>query len=80
LKEGAKVLSEDDQYVGNVEQVLTDPEADRATHFVIAQGLLLKARKLIPIEWVADLGADEVHLAVDAKLLEELRDYHPQTA
>ena len=79
LKEGAKVISADGQHVGNVEQVLTDPEADRATHIVISQGLLLKNRKIIPTTWVASLNDDEVRLAVGANLLESLREYHPQT-
>lgn len=78
LEEGAKVLSADSQHVGNVEQVLTDPEADRATHIVISQGLLLKNRKLVPTTWISSLSGDEVHLAVGASLLESLREYKPQ--
>jgi uncharacterized protein YrrD len=77
LAKGARVVSADGQHVGNVEQVLTDPQADRATHFVISAGLLLKTRKLIPTTWISDLGRDEVHLAVGAQLIEELREYEP---
>jgi uncharacterized protein YrrD len=79
LAEGAKVISADDQHVGNVEQVLTDPQADRATHLVISEGLLLKTRRLIPTTWISDLGRDEVRLAVGAQLIQELREYQPQT-
>ncbi len=79
LDEGAKVISADGRHVGNVEQILTDPEADRATHFVISSGLLFKTRKLIPTTWISDLSRDEVHLAVGAQLLDELREYQPQT-
>jgi uncharacterized protein YrrD len=79
LAEGAKVVSADGQHVGNVEQVLTDPQADRATHFVISSGLLFKTRKLVPTTWISDLGRDEVHLAVGAQLLNELREYQPDT-
>ncbi|MCC6191146.1 MAG: PRC-barrel domain-containing protein [Anaerolineales bacterium] len=78
LAEGAKVISADGQHVGNVEQVLTDPQANRATHFVVSSGLLLKTRKLVPTAWISDLGRDEVHLAVGAHLLGELREYQPQ--
>jgi uncharacterized protein YrrD len=78
LEEGAKVISADGQHVGNVEQVLTDPQADRATHFVISQGMLLKTRKLLPTAWISRLARDEVHLAVGSHLLETLPEYHPQ--
>src|SRR5258706_5506589 len=39
LKEGARVISEDDQHVGNVERVFTRSDNDRATHFLISAGL-----------------------------------------
>jgi uncharacterized protein YrrD len=78
LAEGAKVISADGQHLGNVEQVLTDPQSDRATHLVISEGLLLKTRRLIPTAWISDLGRDEVHLAVGAQLIQELREYQPQ--
>lgn len=78
LEEGAKVLSADGQHVGNVEQVLTDPQADRATHIVISQGILLKNRKLIPTTWISSLSGDEVHVAVGASLLDSLREYNPK--
>jgi hypothetical protein len=77
LAKGARVISADGQHVGNVEQVLTDPQADRATHFVVSAGLLLKTRKLIPTTWISDLGRDEVHLAVGAQLIDELREFEP---
>jgi len=78
LEEGAKVISADGQHVGNVEEVITDPQANRATHFVISQGMLLKTRKLLPTAWISDLTRDEVHLAVGSHLLETLPEYHPQ--
>jgi uncharacterized protein YrrD len=80
LAEGARVISADGEHVGNVEQVLTDPQADRATHFLISAGLLFKTRKLVPTEWIASLGADEVHLAVGSDFLDQLREYEPQSA
>ncbi len=42
VKEGAKVITRDEQHVGNVEQVLTSAKTDRVTHFMIAKGMLLK--------------------------------------
>jgi uncharacterized protein YrrD len=79
LKEGAKVISSDDEHVGDVETVLTDPEENRATHLVISQGLLFKERKLVPTSWVSMVMSDEVHLAVGSRLLERLKEYEPQS-
>lgn len=75
MKEGAKVISADDKHVGDVEQVLTDPQADRATHFLISKGVLLKEKKIVPVRWVNDINENEVHLAVGSSLLDELRAY-----
>ena len=75
LKEGAKVLSMDDEHVGNVETVLTDPIENRATHLVISKGLLLKERKLVPTDWISVVMSDEVHLAVGSDVIQGLRKY-----
>jgi hypothetical protein len=75
LEEGAKVVSADDEHVGDIEQVLTDPQSDRVTHFIIKEGLLLKERKLIPTHWVSRLTEDRVKLAVGSDLLERLPQY-----
>jgi uncharacterized protein YrrD len=62
-----------------VEKVLTEPEADRASHLVISQGLLTKSKKLIPTSWVSTMLEDEVFLSVPADLVESLPDYqHPE--
>lgn len=76
LKQGAKVMSRDDKHVGDVEQVLTDPNTNRASHFVISQGLLFKSRKLVPMDWVANVSEEEVRLAVNSKTLERTSDYN----
>ncbi len=72
LKEGAKVITADGKHVGNVEQVLTDPQADRATNLISIQGLLWKERRRVPITWVSEVREDEVHLAVGSRTLDEL--------
>lgn len=51
LAEGAKVLSEDGEQVGNIETLITDPKDERVTHLVISSGLLMKERKIIPSHW-----------------------------
>jgi uncharacterized protein YrrD len=78
LEEGAKVLSRDGHHLGNVEEILTDPEQDRATHLVISRGVLLKERKLIPTTWVSLVLEDEVHLHVRADVLDRVPAYHPE--
>ncbi len=72
LKEGAPVNSADNERVGNIERVITHPDTGQVTHFVIAKGLLLKERKLIPIRWVDLLGEDEVNLSVGTHQIKDL--------
>ena len=75
LEEGARVVTSDGAHVGDVERVYTDPQVDRATHLLISKGLILKEKKLIPTNWITSLREDEVHLAVEADLVENLPEY-----
>lgn len=75
LKEGAIVISADDQPVGHIERVLVDPQADFATHFLISKGWLRKETKGIPVQWVTLIGEDEIHLAIRSRLFDELHGY-----
>ncbi|MDE3088955.1 MAG: PRC-barrel domain-containing protein [Chloroflexota bacterium] len=75
LKEGAKVITRDGKHIGNVEQVLTSPRADRATHFLISKGLLLKEKKMVPVEWIEKFGEDKVRLAVGSRIIQQLPEY-----
>ncbi len=75
VREGARVISADDKHVGNVERVFTDESKDRATYFVISQGLLLKTRKAVPTGWIAVVSEDEVTLNVGASVLEGLPEF-----
>ena len=77
LAEGAKVLSEDGEHVGNIETLITDPN-ERVTHLVISSGLLMKERKIIPSHWLGSVTEDEVHLSVESRLLERLPEYRPE--
>ena len=72
LKEGARVVSADDQHVGNIEHVFTESETGTVTHFIVTQGLILPTRKTLPIEWVKLITDDEVYLTVDAQNVEAL--------
>jgi uncharacterized protein YrrD len=75
LEEGAKVMSSDDKHIGNVEQVIIDPQDKRVTHFVVSEGTLFKDRKLIPVLWISRIGEKEVHLSSTANVLERLPAY-----
>jgi sporulation protein YlmC with PRC-barrel domain len=76
LREGAQVITAEGESVGTIEQVLTDPLADRVTHFLISQGLLFPEKKLIPMNWVSEVNEDEVRLAVGKRTLENLQHYY----
>jgi uncharacterized protein YrrD len=75
VKEGAKVVAYDGKTVGNVEQVLTAPKSEQATHFVVSQGLVHKTKWLVPVDWIDTLDQDQVRLAVTSKTIKELRKY-----
>lgn len=75
LKEGADVISSDGEHVGDVERLFVDPDSNKATHFLISQGLLFKDRKLIPAHWAKAVKEDEVQLAVPTRVLEGLPSY-----
>lgn len=75
LAEGAKVFSADGEHVGDVERLLTDAQTDRVTHLVISQGLILKERKLLPVDWISLIESEEIFLAVGTTVVERLRPY-----
>lgn len=75
LKEGAPVVSADDDQVGNVERVVTNPQTLQVTHFIVSQGLLRKVRKMVPIRWVSMLADDKVYLEVGTEQLKELPEH-----
>ncbi|MBI5031984.1 MAG: PRC-barrel domain-containing protein [Chloroflexi bacterium] len=77
LKEGARVISRDEKKVGQIEQVLYDPTAHRATHFMIAKGMLLREKKMVPVEWIDEISEDEVLLSVGARMIEEIKERQP---
>jgi uncharacterized protein YrrD len=78
LEEGAKVISQDDHHVGSIEQVVVEPEDNRATHIVIHGGLFAE-RKLLPVLWISRIEEKEVYLSVSAALVERLPAYKTET-
>jgi uncharacterized protein YrrD len=77
LQKGAKVFGSDGEHIGDLERIFTDPLQDRATHFLISEGLILKERKLIPIQWITNIIEDQVHLSVSSGFVENLPKYRP---
>jgi uncharacterized protein YrrD len=75
LKEGTDVISSDGKHVGDVEHLIVEPESNKATHFLISQGLFFKDRKLVPAHWVKSVEEDKVYLVVSSRLLERLPAY-----
>ncbi len=75
LAEGADVISSDDEKVGELEEIYTEPLQDRATHLIVVSGLFQKQRKLIPTEWISVVSEDTVHLAVSASFVKQLPEY-----
>ena len=71
MKEGAKVITADGKYVGNVERVLADASVDQATNLEISKGVFTKEWRLIPMKWVTSLDEDMVHLRVTEASLDD---------
>lgn len=75
MKEGAAVVSSEEEHVGDIERIFTASPEERVTHLLISQGLLLKEEKLVPVTWITDVLENEVHLSVDAEYIDSLPEY-----
>lgn len=75
LKEGTDVISSDGENVGDVERLIVELDSNKATHFVISQGLFFKDRKLVPASWIQSVEEDKVYLVVPSRLLKRLPAY-----
>jgi len=75
LKEGARVSSADGHHIGDVERVFVDEGSMRATHVLVADGLIFKTHTPIPVTWIDTVTDDEITLAVSEKLLKGLPEY-----
>jgi uncharacterized protein YrrD len=78
LKEGTNVMSADRKYIGDIERLLIEPNSNKATHLVVTQGTFFKDRKLVPVNWIHSVTADEVQLMMPTDLLERLPGYEPE--
>jgi sporulation protein YlmC with PRC-barrel domain len=80
LKVGARVITSNGDHAGEIESLVVDRDTNRTTHFVIAQGVLFKERKLIPEQWVKGIDEDEVRLAAHTRVLERVPAYQDSRA
>jgi sporulation protein YlmC with PRC-barrel domain len=71
-KDGAQVMSEDDEQIGKLERLHLEPESCRITELIVSHGLLNRTSKVIPIQWVQMLGEDKIRLSAGAKQVEDL--------
>jgi hypothetical protein len=80
LKEGAKVISDDEQLIGTIKRVITAaPEEERVTDLVVSQGLIWIEKKQVPVDWISNITEDAVTLSVSSESVENLPEYQPHT-
>lgn len=79
LEAGAKVFGSAGQQIGDIERIFVDPEREEATHLLIAEGIFLKQKKLVPISWISSVNEEVVNLSVEADLVESLPEYEPES-
>lgn len=77
LKEGAKVYSRDEQIIGNIERVITSSPEEKVSHLLVSQGLIWTEKKLVPVNWINEVGEDVVRLSVTTEFIENLPEYQP---
>ncbi|MFO7942969.1 MAG: PRC-barrel domain-containing protein [Anaerolineales bacterium] len=75
IQEGEKVVTLDGHHIGDVERLILDHQTDKATHLIISEGVLLVEKKVVPVEWINEYDEDEIHLAVDRHVIENLPEY-----
>jgi len=75
IQEGAKVVTIDGHHIGDVERLILDQQTDNATHLIISEGVLLIEKKVVPVDWINEYDEDEIHLAVDRRVIENLPEY-----
>lgn len=79
LEEGATVISNDGEDIGNVEHIIVEESDNRASHLVISQGLLSKEHKLVPTLWITNVMEDKIYLSIDSNLFECLPEHELET-
>jgi uncharacterized protein YrrD len=77
LEEGAKVTGSDGGDLGTVERIYTEPEGHCVTHLLVVSGLIMKEKKLIPVNWIDNVSEGEIRLAVGTDVVARVKPYTP---
>ncbi|HLV81120.1 MAG TPA: PRC-barrel domain-containing protein [Chthonomonadaceae bacterium] len=73
LSAGADVVTQDGKKIGEIEQVLFDPQTGQPTALRIRKGFLFHQEAEIPAEWIAAADDDEITLRVTKEQAEQWR-------
>ncbi|MNK45618.1 hypothetical protein D3C87_643830 [compost metagenome] len=76
LKAGIPVLCSDGE-CGEIDQLLIDPEQERATGFIVRKGFFFTHDVAVPLSWVRALDVDGVHLKASRDQLTKLERNWP---
>jgi len=71
---GCSVRTSDGTVIGSVNELLLD-DSETITHLVIDAGVVFSEPKLVPIDWIKAFADNEVVIAVDATVVEQMPDY-----
>ena len=61
-----------DGHIGEVHDVLIDPETERPTHIILREGILVIKEVNIPVDYVQEVEGDRVLLKVNKEEIERL--------
>jgi sporulation protein YlmC with PRC-barrel domain len=75
FKENMRVLSAHGDDVGQLEQVVVDPQTKEVSHIVVRKGWLFTEDKLVPLSLIDSTDEDSIRLREDAGDLNELAAY-----
>ena len=75
LQENIKVFNSDNQNIGNVTRIYTEASDNRASHFLLSEGLVFKHEKLIPVSWIREIQEDGLYLGVGNTTIDQLPEF-----
>ncbi len=72
LEEGADVTGVDGKQLGTIEDIYAETETFKVTQLLVSTGLIKKDKKLVPVDWIKDIGEDAVQLHINSIVFESL--------
>jgi uncharacterized protein YrrD len=75
FRQGMRIRTFDDKDVGQLEQLVIDPQTKELTHLVVKKGFLFTEDKIVPLSMIAMTDEDSVYLHEDVPNLDELPPY-----